>query len=202
MISLTGINNNYIYNSASLKIPFGTGKLTKKELDILIDYKGTSESTNDYLRKINKGYSYHSPEKVQEIIKYMDSAMAKSFLDEDMVVYRFCVDPRIQPGMTKYKDAGFMNTCKRLSKVHDMIHRWGYQYKILKIHVPKGVNGIDVEKTLNRADEEAEVILPRNSMFDVVGFYSTKESFPDMPDKYKWALWDDDNRVVEMVMKK
>lgn len=135
-----------------------------------------TEDINNFLRgKKSKNYC-HSQEKINKIIPLIDSAMQKYTKTADMVVYRFCKDPSINEDMTFYSDKGFMSTVKRPEKVYQMLTLWGGN-DILKIHIPRGTQLIDIEKVRNRKDEEAEVILPRNSRFRVSGFITMKEAF-------------------------
>jgi len=172
-----------------------------EQISAINAYKGYSADVNSYLREIKRENIMHSDATVKRIIPLLDAAMENYRTEEDMVVYRFTNDPKINPGMTEYQDNGFMNTVKRIEKVHTMLRRWSSDDYILKIHIPKGTKCIDIEKVRNSRDEEAEVILPRKSRFKVTDFDSTRNVFGDIPEKWRYALCDR-KKVVEMTLEK
>jgi len=198
--------NNYIttYNFKKANASFGAAKLSDTETAALTAYKGVSADVNSFLRNVKNEYMYYSHEKCLEIIKYMNLIMQKASLNEDMVLYRICKDPAIKAGMREYTDKGFMNTCKRYDKAKDMVKRWGvpnHGHHILKIHAPKGTRGIDVEKILNRRDEEAEVILPSGSKFTNIKFHTLYDIFP-RTDIEQWEKDLYPDIVAEMTLRK
>lgn len=163
---------NYLNGSTGIN-----PSLSTEEDNALARYKGdTFFDVNAILRGTSGGeLSEEGYEAMERDISLIDSAMNKSRLDDDVTIWRgagwdvFDEDDLTGSIIT---DDGFPSTS--LSKRIAESHADGV---ILKIHATKGSRGLNMERWKGGTRGEAELLLPRNSKFRVVG-----DNIDDDPD--------------------
>jgi hypothetical protein len=100
---------------------------------------------------------------------HLDTAIRKSKIKEDITTYRGVKEPakffgeNVKIG-TVIVDNGYISTSKNPSTGHG----WSGDGLVAKIKLPKGSSALDVSP-MSLHSSEAEVLLPRGSMFKIVG---------------------------------
>lgn len=130
--------------------------------------QAVSRYTNDEQYKEINGYFRGkqgdiSPEN-QRAVQELDSALGKSTLAENTVVYRgMTMTPdlrkKFKPGTT-FVDSAYISTSLSQAKAESF--SGGADTAVIRIKAPKGTNALAVETISEYADEK-EIILPRNS---------------------------------------
>lgn len=186
-IGLTDVQRSPIHNEF----------FSMNEMNALEAYVG--DSFSDINRGARNGFWF--PDEANSVrIPALDALAERSEIVADQVVYRgtttgqFFPLPVNNPDEATQRlsalvgkeitDPGFMSTSQSLSIASDFADARGVALTsagsdavIIRINVPKGAKGIDVEKMLTAGDipldgpvaREREIILPRNSRFQVTG---------------------------------
>lgn len=138
-------------------------KINSKEKEAILHYSGSGYSSiNSGLRKgsVTGSTATH--------VANLDSAMAKSPLPQDTLLYRGAGGgksietwSKLQPG-DHFQDSGFTSTSVRASS--SFASDYGVK---LTISAPKGYPGLAMDSKLSHYASEKEVLLPRNTRFKV-----------------------------------
>lgn len=127
--------------------------------------------TNGSYNALNKALRSGQPmsEAQATLAAHLDAAIRKSKISEDTTVYRGIAEPAKFFGSdvkigTVIVDNGFISTSKNTSTATN----FGGQGLVAKIKLPKGSSAMDVSP-LSLHSSEKEVLLPRGSMFKIVG---------------------------------
>lgn len=175
-------------NALDLKLSQAFGSwaknLTPQELDFLKMYQTTSFTTNNTLRDVESG-KYPSmlvTKSIRERVDGITAALNKAHMPEEVTVYRGISNKTLTEAevqtMVKQKnfyDGGFLSTSISPEVAKEFIQsgdagtgKYGYG---LKITVPKGANAAYITSaTHNHSYGEYEVLLQRNSRFQVTGY--------------------------------
>ena len=145
-------------------------QLTGPERGTVKGYTGiVYQEVNGLLRDQNPKLDSMQTKLNQERIKLLDSALAKSSLEKDTVVYRgisYSVAEQIQTGKI-FVDHGYVST----SLDHSVSQDFGGS-KTMQISVPKGTQAGVINGMSSHPDEH-EVLLPRGSYFHIDKVTST-----------------------------
>lgn len=129
-------------------LSLGEGKYTQDELDAISAYSGYHyDVINQVLEKKDNYKVYEGKRSVQEWIKNLDSAIAKTKLPRDMVVYRGT--PVAEKGIKQ----GFISTSRDL---HTALQFNDGSKNVHAYLIPKGTHVIYI-----RDRAENEILLPR-----------------------------------------
>lgn len=181
----------------------GAGTLSEPlasfEVDALRDYQTASyHQINGFLRgtKVDRyDEEYNSALEVERAVQELDSALAKSTINEDMVLYRGITgelgkqlangEDALQVG-TIITDKGFISTSTNKNSAMS----FGVDGVLAKISVSAGSRGLelaDLPKVNNREihSAEKEVLLPRGSSFRVTKVGKEVESQRIMGHTYR-----------------
>lgn len=161
----------YNYAEKNLKHDKGLWKgntLNKegKQLEIYKDRKNNWHSiANTALRTLNVE---QIPKTLKSEIRLLDAALKNKSIDEDIIVYRYLESFKELRTLEKnnaFPELGYMSTSSSLDYVSRLWYKNGKKGYILRIHVPKGTNGIQVETALRRkvSEDEGEFLIRRES---------------------------------------
>lgn len=130
--------------------------LSISELDSLAEYQGI-----DWHETINTALREDSPRcrEIEQRIHEIDSAIQKSSLPVDLVVYRGCVEvdgERMRKDELFY-DKAFLSTSMSYGIAKDF-----NKGTMIEVTVPKGTKGIYMDELKKPFGMEAELLLPRN----------------------------------------
>jgi len=112
---------------------------------------------------------------INETKNNLDAAMKKSVIDDDMVVYRGVTKEFYDnlDGIEEFREHAFISTSSNKSIAADFgANRETGESWIVKINVPKGAHGIDIEKFLQTG--ESEWLLDRGYSFKVTNLRSNE----------------------------
>ncbi len=178
----------------------GGASLTAEEGDALDNY------TRAGFGRINHGLRHDLPlsEQSQEDIKQLDSAMAKKVIEEDTVVYRGYAQKTFkdktdeQLRNAEIVDKAYVSTTKDIGVGQGFAKLRSDDVNppvIAEIKIPSGTHGLDITKEINNwnAENEKEVLLPRNTKFKVTGaeiktipIPSSDPAAPPFTSKYRY----------------
>jgi len=132
------------------------GELRNPEYDALVYYQGSGfRRINDYLRSghVDTSTALVHP---RTLVQSLDSALAKSQLQQDVVVYRgYGRGLNLAPGKV-WHEKGYLSTTSEFSVADD------FGGEILEIHVPKGKQEIHMGKAIRKGGEK-ELLFGRDS---------------------------------------
>lgn len=147
-------------------------KVSAEEKTAVDDYVGSQYfHVNKQLRgqpAESDAFDYRSPEKYTEMIRYLDSVVAKGRgLPRDTLLYRGTSEPldRFKEGMV-FTDNGFASTTHQTHLMGRKKVSGTPINTILQIQAPKGTPGAFVQEF--STSREAEVLLGRGRQFRVV----------------------------------
>jgi hypothetical protein len=159
-------------------------------------YTGTaSDPLNEYFRKgvfPKENGAYLSKEDVPDYKHALDATLAQTYTTKDMTLYRgigtdgVAKFQNLQVGQT-FTDKGYVSTTPDTSQLWDFMPANGdTSGVVLEISVPKGSKVLSMQKYFNGVSpsyapgqqilDEAEHLLPRNTLFKVMGVGTTKVS--------------------------
>lgn len=158
----------------------GFSKLSRDEQNALDNYAGAGyRRINDKLR-FGTGFSSIT----EEQIIHIDSAMSKSALTEDVVVYRGMKTAHLFPLKegTEFIDKSYVSTTLKPEKANHFARLQDGPTAIVKIIVPAGTNvAIPAGRLTHNGKlyDEAEILLPRGQRFKFKSF-TMKDDGPSL----------------------
>jgi hypothetical protein len=143
------------------------GDFSTQEFDALDEYTGDAHAPiNKYLRG---GLAYGMAEEdIEEIADHLFTAIHKSKVQNDSVVYRGISDEDfdLEPGSIMH-DAAFVSTSASLEKAKEFSKFGKGPGAVFEIDLPKGSNAVDVTKAGLGGYGEKEFLLNRDSLFEI-----------------------------------
>lgn len=149
-----------------------TGALSREERRAVDDYTGTDfRVINNHLRgqklfgKVPKpSHKLLSGKTIKQTVAELDSAMAKSVIPEDVILYRGLRDVSFAAGDVFVDPAYLSTTLDR--EIAEKSFAYGEGGKVLEIEVPAGSRGVYASGVAGGAEQE--VTLPRGSTLHVI----------------------------------
>lgn len=152
--------------------------LTDDETDALIQYTAGEEGTYDLIN--NALYGYGELGELESQVEFLDRAISKFDLKENVVVYRGTegADLDLSKGSI-ITQSGYSSTSTDLKVAEAYATNsidWEYEKPVvLKISVPKGRGNAAYVANYAMAPEESEVLLRRNSRIQITGSRKYKD---------------------------
>ena len=176
--------------AAQIDMPKTTHQLTDTEFKAVQNYTGAGyKEMNRIARGEIKEQDAHPA--VVERIKQLDKAVEKGKLAAPTTLYRGIsrdsaaklFGSEIKTG-DHFVDKGFVST----SKGQDFANQWkGSSGIVLHIAAPKGATALDVHKMSSVGASEREIILPRNSKFEVTSVSIPASSYEPINVKVRYV---------------
>lgn len=143
------------------------GAFSDQEFDALDEYTGDAHGPiNSYLRT---GLAHGmDPVDINALVDKLDTAIAKSTVQNDSTVYRGISDEDfdLEPGSIMHDD-GFVSTSSSLEKAKEFSKFGKGPGAVFEIDLPKGANAVDVTKAGLGGYGEKEILLNRDSLFEI-----------------------------------
>jgi hypothetical protein len=141
------------------------GKLTGKEKGAVEVYQGPGFQ---WLNKSLRSGDKLDPE-TADTVKALDAALAKGKADRDIIVHRGINSEEVAQQIRDSVGGTFSDRAYQSTSVDSALARDFGSDMVVNIHVPKGSIGAYVGGLRMENHQEREFILPRNSMYRIIG---------------------------------